>query len=72
MEKYVKAIPFAAIQLCEDCGKGEFLPNGDNSYVPDIKIGHSCNFCGKTAYFNQTYPAIRFEIFRKEEKTFKE
>ena len=42
MEKYTKAIPFAAIQLCEDCGKGEFLPNGDNSYVPDIKIGHSC------------------------------
>ena len=38
MEKYTKAIPFAAIQLCEDCGKGEFLPNGDNSYVPDIKI----------------------------------
>ena len=72
MEKYTKALPFAAIQLCEDCGKGEFLPNDDNSYVPDIKIGHSCNFCGKTAYFNQTYPAIRFEIFRKEEKTFKE
>lgn len=72
MEKYVKAVPFAVIQLCEDCGEGEFLPNGNRSFMPDIKIGHTCNFCGEKKYFKQDYPVIRFEVFRDEEKTFKE
>ncbi len=66
MEFEVRATAFAVVQVCEYCNEGEFIPNGDNSYVPDIKIGHVCNFCGETAYFQEKFPAIRHRIERED------
>lgn len=62
MEKKVKAIPYAVIQLCDVCGTGQLLPTVNNKYIPDIQIEHKCNHCGKTQMFQESYPAIRFYI----------
>lgn len=61
-EKKVKAIPYAAIQLCDVCETGQLLPTGNNKYIPDIQIEHKCNHCGKTQTFQESYPAIRFYV----------
>lgn len=62
IEKKVKAIPYAVIQLCGVCETGQLLPTGNNKYVPVIQIEHKCNHCGKTQIFQESYPAIRFYV----------
>ncbi|NOI31804.1 hypothetical protein F0238_21210 [Vibrio coralliilyticus] len=45
-----------------DCGKGYFRYDPTLKRIPvHNQIPHSCNACGKRAYFTIPYPAIRYK-----------
>lgn len=61
MEKEIVVIPYAVIQICDSCQRGEMLPTGQVDYSFPFWCEHECGNCGIKKNFSDKYPIIKFQ-----------
>lgn len=61
MEKEYSVNPIGVKYICDDCEKGELLPNGNNKWnVAPPQFEHECNHCNARKMLNEKFPLIRY------------
>ena len=58
----IKQTPLKTIQvrqICDVCGKGDYLPTGTAFASNPMQYPHKCNVCSDKKIFTEKYPIIR-------------